>query len=1307
MSSLLRSKIIDILNASVGQYCHGIDKDHISVSVFNGEVRISDVAIKQDCFIHHGLPFSVSSGRIGSLVVLIPWASLSSQPIDILMTDLVLDVCDSDLDANGDICRNLDERALRAKEANLASDTVKRSALLNAQGSSAANSSAADLGRIRTLVAGAVKNLNCSLTNLTIRYTSRDGSYFVFHIDSVALNNVDAELKRAFLPVHAVTRKCCQVESLSITACAASGIDTQVLEPLSSKLILSFENGADARLLVGSLSVNVDSALVPVLVGITANGRLRIAQSRCASSRPGAPVSGNTRLWWSYVLACVRAMVTPHARKMKPITRKISLLLKEYCGMYIKVLLGDEDVHLLNRLGAIESGLHSDLIFRFRDRCVAIILSRGVMARNSQAASAARGGWFSKLLGTSPNQPLLMEEELQALSELSIAPDLHVLQHDSTQPAVANDSHFGYKASVDVEAFSVRFWESGSPSFSAAVSKFSSGISYSDDTLQASCSLHRLMVTQHSSSHPNLCVARSSLLDADAADQLFVSVTASPASTSISGKVSGADIVINSQSLSLLSHWLDKARLISTHSTRELHAHAGPSSSSVSLKLVAMHIQHSPHIEVDISWQAPTIKLQLESGTLCLVLGRFTLTSVAADAHAAALVVDPPPLLSSSPHFFSGAFPCPSAIYHRFQLSLADFTLGLSDMRNDSCQPHHGLQSIIAPTTAQLSFAIVRGEFMGQSWPLSQANTHCDTLSLEISPCYCSALNEAILMFIKLLSAPTTSHSSIIDHDVLLSISSYSGRDDDETANNSPNPALLLFVSNVTNASVRIVGLDLSRSDCTFNFSNSRTSLILRSLDTEAYMSVMQVTCCNNLLPVTSPAYTILSVNPGAFDNGSLLHFWYAEKGSSLWSDKTVIGSKRISCTGPSLGLSLDCADAQFSVDLFCSQGLLALVSDNLDAFSASVKNDLSRKVESLMTEVKQQMSSSGSTFVLLGKFRKLSTALFSGSERVAVLSAELSRSSVELLFSEGSLHFNVSSDAFKAMDRITSESKTQHVVVESDASESFQLSGVMAGDSLKIAAAMSKFQANVFAPAVAKMWCLLFPQSELPSGTHYGAGLTAGLLKNIDISLDFKGADILFSDTFMSHSGFRLTAPSMRLSCDVQGYELTTIQLLEGSDVFRIDAVVDGLSMPVVCSDGNMRFTLESSRYDLHCSIRTLSLYISDRLLDYAFPFLHKVLMPAVSMFNPQQIVDNLIEQHSGKSFSITTGAEFLRLYLGDSSPAHLFIPLFNVRPFARFLLSLLFSFSFRLRLPELILNCTSSTNPSTVLKHEKLALK
>ena len=1272
MSSILRSKIIDILNASVGQYCHGIDKDHISVSVFNGEVRISDVAIKQDSFIHHGLPFSVSAGRVGSLVVLIPWASLSSQPIDIHMSDLVLDICDSGVDTHGAISKNLDERAIKSKEANLAGDTLRRAALLRAQGSSGADNATAELGRMGTLLAGAVKNLNCSLTNLTIRYTTSDGSSFVFHIDSLSLMNVDENLKQAFLSVQSVTRKCCQLEGLSLMSSSASAISCPILEPISSKLILSFDSGADARLLISDLSLNVDSALVPVLVDITASGKLRIAQSRCASSRPSVPVRGNSRVWWRYVFACVVTMVAPQALKIRRLNRKISHYLKDYCRIYIKILLGDEDPELLTQLQAIEADLHADLICRFRDRCVAIIQSRGLLARKAQAASASRGGWFGKLLSSSPNQPFLSEEELRALSELSLAPDSQVLQHDATQPAAAVDAaHFGYKASVEFESFSVNFFDSNLPSFSAAISKFSAGVSFVDNKLSASCVLHRLKLCDSSPSKRGQYIASSSLHECDAADQLVIRACSSPDSTSISGKVSGIDVIINADSLALLSRWLDKARVISMHSSREVHAHGDSESSSVSLKLVAMHIQRSPQIEVDLSWQAPTVKLELASGTLCLFLGHFTLTSTPADDDGASPEVCPPALHSSVPHFFAGSYPCPSAIYHRFQLSLVDFTLGISDAQLPGTDPvqmqsQDGLQRIIAPTSAQLSFSFVRGEFMEQNWPFSQVSATCNSVSLEIRPCYCTAFNDAISMFIKLFADSSASKYDTIEEEVSLSISSYSHIDDDgPPSSDAPAraSAVLFFVSNVPTVSVRILGHDLSRSDCSLVFLSSKTSLVLRSADVEAYMSVMQVKCCNNLLSASCPPHIILSVDGGASQAASLLHFWYAEKGSSLWSDTTMIATKTITSSGPSLGLSLDCADAAFNIDLYRSQGLLALISDNLDAFSASIKDDLSRKMESLITEVKQQMSTSGSAFSLEGKFSKLITHLFSGSESVSVLSAELCRSSLKLVFSQGSaLDFSVSSDAFKVSDCTTSESKTPHVIIESDSSQSLQLSGRVSGESLTVTAALSKFQSNLFAPSVAKIWCLLFPPNASASESHSASSSTAAASKVIDISLVFNGAEILFSDRFMSRSGFLLTAPTMRLSCNVQGDKLTTIELLEGADAFRIDAVVDDIAMQVVRSDGSMCFTLQPSRFDLHCPVKTLSLYVSDRLFDYAIPFLSNVLGPAVAVFNAEEFVDQMLQQHGGKDFSITTGASSLRLYLGDSSPSQLFFPLFDV---------------------------------------------
>jgi hypothetical protein len=1272
MSSILRSKIIDILNASVGQYCHGIDKDHISVSVFNGEVRISDLAIKPDCFIHHGLPFSVSAGRVGSLVVLIPWASLSSQPIEIFLSDLVLDVCDSDVDSEGIISKNLDARAAKAREESLASDTSRRVAVLRARSSGISDQSTGELGRMGALIAGAVKNLSCSLKNLTMRYTARDGSSFVFHIDSVDLMNVDESLKQAFLSVHSVTRKCCQVDGLSLLATPRSLPSTPVLQPISAKLIMSFENGAAARLVVGDLSLSLDSDMLPVLADVAAAGRLRVAQSRCAAARPAVPIRGNTRAWWDYVTACVKTMIAPQTLKSKRMNRKLSLCLKDYCGVYIRVLVGDDDVTLISRLRAMEADLQPELIFRFRDRCAAIVESKGLLARKAQAPSP--GGWFS-WVSSAPKQSFLSEGDIQALSELSFSPDAHVLQRDAAQPsAAAPNTSLGYTASFEFESFTLNFLDRGHPSFHAAVSSFSASATYADSSLSASCLLHRLAVCESSPSKRGHYIASSSLQDSDGAHQLSLSIVASPSSTSITGNVAGIDINLDDTSLALLSRWLDQARVMSVQSATS-DPLASADASAVSLKLVAMHIQRSPQIDVFISWQAPTITLQAGGGTLCLFLGNLTLKNLPVTDSDLPPDVVPPVLHSATPHFFPaslGSYPCPSAIYHRFELTLIDFTLGLFDASNlgtDSkrARSDDSFQRIIAPSSAQLSLSLVRGEFADQHWPFAQVSANCDSVSFDICPRYCLAINEAILMTMKLLSkSEAVSYSDIVEHNVSRAISSYIHVEEDDAAStDTPSvPAvLLLFTSSVRAVSVRIVGRDPSQSDCSLVFTSSQTSLVIHPDDVDAYMSVVQVTCLNNLLPENSPSRVILSINGGTSQAASLLHFWFAEEGSSLWSGHTAVADKTITHTGPSLFLSLDCADAEFNADMFRYQGLIDLFSSNLDVFSESIKEDLSRKMESLIAEVKSKMSKTGSTFTFEGNFRKLFAKLLTGSNSISVLSAELNHSSVKLVFSGGStIDFCVSSDAFKVHDCITSESVAPQTIIESSSSQSLQVHGNISGEIVFITAKLSTFQSKLFAPAVAAIWRLLFPPSATSNDVRAVSTSAASSTRFLSIALVFEGAQILFCDNVSSGSGFRLTAPTMNLSCKVQGEGLTTVELLEGAEAFCIDAVVNDTVTQVMRSDGSVCLKLQPSRYDLCCPVKNLSLFVSDRLLDYAIPFVRDVLGSAVALLNAEEIVDRIIQQHAGQDFCITTSAKSLRLHLGDSSPSQYFIPLFEV---------------------------------------------
>jgi hypothetical protein len=388
-----------------------------------------------------------------------------------------------------------------------------------------------------------------------------------------------------------------------------------------------------------------------------------------------------------------------------------------------------------------------------------------------------------------------------------------------------------------------------------------------------------------------------------------------------------------------------------------------------------------------------------------------------------------------------------------------------------------------------------------------------------------------------------------------------------------------------------------------------------------------------------------------------------------LWSNETSVSTKTIVSTGPSIGLSLTCADAVLNIDLFRYQGLLDVISNNLDAFAASIKEDMSRRMESLITDVKDKMTQTGSAFSFEGNFSKLVANLLFGSSSIPVLSAELHRSSVKLVFSEGSaIDFCVLSDAFKLCDCMTPESKSPHAVIESNSSQSLQLSGTVSGDSLSISAKLCKFHSNLFAPAVARVWLVLFPPLASSSETVAASSSTnAETLKTISISFVFEGAEILFCDEFMSSSGFCLTAPTMQLSCMIEN-QVTTIEVLEGADAFRIDALFGEACTQVMKCDGSISLALRPSRNDLLCSVKSLSLYISDRLLDYGIPFVHNVLGLAASVINTEAIVDKIIQRQSGQDFCITTRANALCLYLGDSSPTQPFIPLFEVRDLALF---------------------------------------
>jgi len=83
---ILEKVLLNVL----GPYIEGIDINNFKVSLWSGQVSISQVAIKPEALQMLDLPLKMNYSSIGNLSISIPWKNLGSKPIEIVLEDLHL-----------------------------------------------------------------------------------------------------------------------------------------------------------------------------------------------------------------------------------------------------------------------------------------------------------------------------------------------------------------------------------------------------------------------------------------------------------------------------------------------------------------------------------------------------------------------------------------------------------------------------------------------------------------------------------------------------------------------------------------------------------------------------------------------------------------------------------------------------------------------------------------------------------------------------------------------------------------------------------------------------------------------------------------------------------------------------------------------------------------------------------------------------------------------------------------------------------------------------------------------------------------
>ena len=74
-----------ILKSSLGKYLNGLDEKNLKIGVWSGNVEIENVSLKSSVFELFHFPLNLIYSYIGKISLKIPWKSLSSAPVEVLI----------------------------------------------------------------------------------------------------------------------------------------------------------------------------------------------------------------------------------------------------------------------------------------------------------------------------------------------------------------------------------------------------------------------------------------------------------------------------------------------------------------------------------------------------------------------------------------------------------------------------------------------------------------------------------------------------------------------------------------------------------------------------------------------------------------------------------------------------------------------------------------------------------------------------------------------------------------------------------------------------------------------------------------------------------------------------------------------------------------------------------------------------------------------------------------------------------------------------------------------------------------------
>lgn len=198
---MLESILEPILTRTLGNYIENFSKDQMSIKVWSGDVNINNVVLKSSLMSDLGMPFELRFGMIESLRLKIPWKSLATTPVEVILHGLYAVVVPKDQSSWDKLLPNpiaAKHKALVEYTKHMISTITERLKNIDKE-----KGKEADQGYFALLIEKVIDNLIVNIKNIHIRLESTEKPFenlsFGLTLNSLAVNTCDANWKTTFV----------------------------------------------------------------------------------------------------------------------------------------------------------------------------------------------------------------------------------------------------------------------------------------------------------------------------------------------------------------------------------------------------------------------------------------------------------------------------------------------------------------------------------------------------------------------------------------------------------------------------------------------------------------------------------------------------------------------------------------------------------------------------------------------------------------------------------------------------------------------------------------------------------------------------------------------------------------------------------------------------------------------------------------------------------------------------------------------------------------------------------------------------